>query len=107
MANWHFSKPRIPLRAVIISIAALAVPFLATQWSADPTVSILVWLVALIPAFLLAYYRGWQGTATAFAAAMATLASSNVVLLMRGGTINEMVLLVVITAFIGVALGLG
>lgn len=36
----------------------------------------LLWLLALVPAFLLAYYRGWQGAATALAAGMATLSPS-------------------------------
>jgi diguanylate cyclase (GGDEF)-like protein len=70
-------------------------------------VSPLVWLVALIPAFLLAYYRGWGGVATALAAAMATLALSNVVLMWRGATINELVLLAVISLYILICLGVG
>ena len=107
MPSWHFSKPRIPARAVGLSIAALAVPFAASQWAVETSASPLVWLVALIPAFLLAYYRGWGGVATALAGAMAALALSNVVLLLRGASIDELYLLGVITIFIAVCLGIG
>jgi diguanylate cyclase (GGDEF)-like protein len=107
MPSWHFSKPRIPVRAVILSVAALAVPFAATQWAVEASASPLVWLVALIPAFLLAYYRGWRGVTTAFALAMAALAISNLILLWRGAEVDEVLLLGVISAFIAIALGVG
>jgi diguanylate cyclase (GGDEF)-like protein len=107
MPTWHFSKPRIPARALVISSGALAVPFAAAQWASDASVSALVWLVALIPAFLLSYYRGWRGVATALAAAMATLAISNVVLTMRGVALNELLLLGVISLYIAICLGIG
>ncbi len=107
MPNWHFSKPRIPARALAISAGALLVPFAAAQWATDGSASALIWLVALIPAFLLSYYRGWQGVATALAAAMATLAVSNVVLTMRGIAINELVLLSMVVVCISVCLGIG
>ena len=107
MPTWHFSKPRIPARALAISAGALVVPFAASQWATDESASPLVWLVALIPAFLLAYYRGWRGVTTALAAAMATLALSNVVLVARGAVVNELLMLSVITVYIAVCLGLG
>lgn len=107
MPSWHFSKPRIPARAVLLSAAALVVPFAASQWAVEEIASPLVWLVALIPAFLLAYYRGWGGVATSLAAAMATLALSNVVLLFRGIAVNELILLVIVSVFIATSLGIG
>jgi diguanylate cyclase (GGDEF)-like protein len=107
MPSWHFSKPRIPARAVILSIAALAVPFAASQWAVEASATPLVWLVALIPAFLLAYYRGWGGVATALAAAMAALAVSNVALILRGAIIDELYVLGVITIFIAICLAIG
>lgn len=107
MPQWYFSRPRIPARAVALSIAALAVPFASSQWAVDAPASPLIWLVALIPAFLLAYYHGWQGVATALAAAMATLALSNVVLMQRGLAVNEMILLAVVSVFIATCLGIG
>src|SRR5687768_1315564 len=107
MPSWHFSKPRIPARAVVLSVAALAVPFAASQWAVEAYATPLVWLVALIPAFLLAYYRGWGGVATALAAAMATLAISNLILIWRGLWVNEGVVLGLIAAFIFITLGIG
>lgn len=107
MPTWHFSKPRIPVRAVVLSVAALAVPFAASQWAVDAAGTPLVWLMALVPAFLLAYYRGWGGVATALAAAMATLALSNVVLILRGATLNEFVMFGVVSFYIAICLGVG
>ncbi len=56
----ELAQKRIPLRALTISEAALAVPALssclAPEWmTADD--GVLVWLIALIPAFLFAYYK--------------------------------------------------
>ena len=109
MPQWHFSKPRIPVRAVVIAIAALAVPFVdSTFYSAtsDP-VSALLWLLALVPAFMLAYYRGWQGIATALAAGMAVLSISICILLVRGSDVNHDLLLPVVASYIGIALAAG
>lgn len=109
MAQWHFSKPRIPARAVVIAIAALAVPFVDTSLSSDPTTtgSALLWLLALVPAFLLAYYRGWNGAATALAAGMAALTVAVCIVLYRGAHLGENVLFPVIAAYIGIALAAG
>ena len=97
MPEWHFSKPRIPTRAVIISIAALGVPFLDTTFSADSDpVRALLWLLALVPAFLLAYYRGWQGVATALAAGMAVLTLATCIVVYRGSGFPDDVLLPVV-----------
>jgi diguanylate cyclase (GGDEF)-like protein len=109
MPDWNFSKPRIPLRAVVISTAALAVPFIdTTLFQADQSgAGTLLWLLALIPAFLLAYYRGWQGVATSLAAAMAVLALAVCVVTLRGGTLPQAMLLPVIVAYIAIALATG
>ncbi|MGQ0562501.1 MAG: GGDEF domain-containing protein [Gemmatimonadota bacterium] len=109
MPSWHFSKPRIPLRAVVLAIAALAVPFIDTTFrstSSDPG-SPLLWLLALVPAFLLAYYRGWQGVATALAAGMAVLSTSVCVALLRGTQLREDLLLPVLACYIAIALAVG
>ena len=45
---------------------------------------LLLWLTPILPAFLLAYYRGWRGAALALAFGMASLAVANVVLLLGG-----------------------
>lgn len=102
--------PRIPARAVVISLGALAVPVASTLGlRADPYLSeMLLWLLALVPAFLLAYYRGWRGVATALAAGMVTLVATHIVLLAQGETIdNWRLLLGVVTSYTGIALGIG
>jgi diguanylate cyclase (GGDEF)-like protein len=109
MPEWHFSKPRIPTRAVIVSIVALAVPFLDTALSApesDPMGAEL-WLLALVPAFLLAYYRGWQGAATALAAGMTVLTIATCILFYRGARLDGDLFLPVVAACIAITLAIG
>jgi diguanylate cyclase (GGDEF)-like protein len=109
MPTWHFSKPRIPVRAVIIAIAALIVPFVETTFRGTETTSSgLLWLLALIPAFLLAYYRGWRGVATALAAGMAVLTLAVCIVSLQGEPdLRPEVLLPVTTAYIVIALAAG
>jgi diguanylate cyclase (GGDEF)-like protein len=82
------ATPRpVPLRALILSLAALAIPALGVF--AAPAVvqgdqGMLIWLTALIPAFLLAYYRGLRGVATAAAAGMAVLSLTQAFVLALG-----------------------
>lgn len=61
------SERQVPLRALVISILALAVP--VTGALAFPETlgeyGAILWLSALVPAFLWAYYRGWRGVSTA------------------------------------------
>jgi diguanylate cyclase (GGDEF)-like protein len=62
------------LRATGISVTAIAVGVLGAAMSpAAPQHEILLWVLAVIPAFLLAYHRGWMGVATVLAAVMAGL----------------------------------
>lgn len=75
--------PAVPPRALILSVAALSVPVAGTFWPvefAGVQLDVLIWLPALLPAFLLTYYRGWGGASVALAAGMATLAASQSVL---------------------------
>src|SRR5687767_11318107 len=62
-------------RALPLSLAALSVPvagvFLLPTEYAD--YEALLWLVMIIPAFLLAYYKAWRGVATSLALGMAVL----------------------------------
>ncbi|HUP89459.1 MAG TPA: diguanylate cyclase [Longimicrobiales bacterium] len=110
MPHWHFSKPRIPFRAVVIAVAALSVPFLDTSFAGPSTgtdTSTLLWLLALVPAFMLAYYRGWKGVATALAAGMAMLTIAICIALLRNGTLHDSLLLPVISAYILITLAIG
>jgi len=74
-------RPGVPPRAVAISTAALGVPMFAALAAPDALGQYgpLLWLLALIPAFLLAYHRGWRGTATALAMGMVSLTVTHVV----------------------------
>ena len=107
---WHFNRPEIPRRAIALSLAALAIPVLQTLFWPGPAgeVEPLVWLLALVPAFLLAYYRGWQGAATALAAGMVFLTGSHLAVVARGEPIvNWKVLFGVTAALIAITLATG
>lgn len=109
MPRWHFGSPAIPATAVLISVLAIFVPVVATM--AGPgefRFEALVWLTALIPAFLLAFYRGWQGVATGLALGMAVFAVVQVYLVWFGGRLPDWPLMLSITlAYVGIALVLG
>lgn len=107
---WHFARPSIPSRAIVLSFAALLVPVLQTLfWPGPPAdVEPLVWLLALVPAFLLAYYRGREGAATALAFGMVLLTITHVVVVARGEPVaNWQVLFGVTVATIAISLGTG
>lgn len=98
----------MPLRALVLSVSALAVPVVGALVFPEELgeYGALLWLLALVPAFLLAYYRGWRGVATALAFGMAALSITQVIAILMTLMIPDMLLGVVI-AYIGVALGLG
>ncbi len=98
----------VPLRALVLSVSALAVPVVGALGFPEDLgeYGALLWLLALVPAFLLAYYRGWRGVATALAFGMAVLSITQVIAILLTLVIPDMLLGVVI-AYIGVALGLG
>lgn len=101
----------VPARALILSIAALLVPLVSVGFVPDVTgeeMGLLVWISALVPGFLLSYYRGWSGSAVALAAGMALIALSSAVLSLRGlplPTPGMTVLLV--GGYLAVSFGLG
>lgn len=109
MAVWYFGKPEIPLRSLVISFAALVVPVAATFWFPDSSrdYELLLWLMALIPAFLLAYYRGWIGVAIAMLVGMVVLAAVQVMVILFGLETNWILLLAVVLAYIAMGLGVG
>jgi diguanylate cyclase (GGDEF)-like protein len=77
MPKTRLSQPA--LRATGISFAAIAVAVSGAALApAAPQHEILLWVLAVIPAFLLAYHRGWQGVATVLAAVMAALTAVQV-----------------------------
>ena len=68
----QFQRPDIPIRPLLLAFGALLVPSVVTLFFSDffGPYEALLWLSALIPAFLLAYYRGWRGVAMAMAIGM-------------------------------------
>ncbi|MBW3552995.1 MAG: GGDEF domain-containing protein [Gemmatimonadetes bacterium] len=109
MAVWYFGKPRIPLTGLVLSFAALLVPVGTTFWFPESAVDyeLLLWLLALVPAFLLAYYRGWTGVAIALLAGMVVLAIVQVIVLLLDVPTNWVFLLCVVAAYISIALCVG
>ncbi|HKJ92372.1 MAG TPA: diguanylate cyclase, partial [Longimicrobiales bacterium] len=77
----------VPPQALLLSLLSLWVPVLSSSffpaWT-NEDVGILVWLLALVPAFLLSYYRGWRGASLSLAGAMAAFTLAQVVVLLMG-----------------------
>lgn len=70
------AREAIPAWVALACIAALAVPVLAAAAGRAGEAYDLLWLVALVPVFLLGYRRGWRGAAGALALGIATLAAT-------------------------------
>ena len=70
------SLQAVPGRILVISGATLLLPMVALllrpEWM-ETEGALLVWLPALLPAFLLAYFNGWKGAAQALAGSMAAI----------------------------------
>ena len=101
----------IPVRALWLSFAALAVPVSAAvlfpAW-AGAEAGLLIWLTALVPAFLLTYYRGWPGASLALAMGMAALALTQVALLLAGIEVGNWALLSgIVVVYLATSLGIG
>lgn len=107
---WYLGRPRMPRRAVALSIIALAVPVLASVIvpQTNTEYELLVWLLLLVPAFLLAYFRGWRGVTTAMAVGMVVLVSVHIGLATVGYRVPNVPLLVaVILAYVLISMGIG
>src|SRR5688572_2309813 len=97
----------VPARALLISVGALAVSLMASTAAAEllERYQTLIWLPALVPAFLLTYYRGWKGSSVGLAAAMATLALSQAILSFRSASAPEWpFLLILVVLWMGICL---
>jgi diguanylate cyclase (GGDEF)-like protein len=104
-------RPAVPPRALAVSIAALAVPVATVYSFPDWTSSgggMLIWLTALIPAFLLSYYRGLRGVAVALAGGMAVITATQVsVVMFEIAEPNWTLLVAIVSAYLAVSLGIG
>lgn len=109
MTEWYFGRPEIPPQGLVLSFAALLVPVVATFWFPETAVEyeLLLWLLALVPAFLLSYYRGWTGVAVAMAVGMAVLAGVQVMVLVFGIRTDWLLLFAVVTAYVFIGLSVG
>ncbi|MEX0980076.1 MAG: diguanylate cyclase [Gemmatimonadota bacterium] len=101
----------MPLRALVLSFGALSVPMIGgilfPDWTGEEA-GVLLWLTALVPAFLLTYYRGWRGASLGLALGMAVLSVTQVVLVMTEvGTPNWSLLFGLVLAYIGICFGVG
>ena len=100
--------PSVPLRGLGLSMTALAVPIVGALVFPEDLgeAGALLWLLALVPAFLLAYYRGWRGVATALALGMAVLTLTQVAATVLAREIPELLFWIVV-AYLGISVGIG
>ena len=99
----------VPSWALTVSFAALMVPIIGDLALPRGTLGpfqALIWLVALVPALLLAYYRGWRGVAAAVGAGIVTLALYQALVTGIGLPVPGYFQGIVV-AFLGLALGIG
>lgn len=98
----------LPLRTLGLALAALLVPVIGAVFLPETLgeFAALLWLTLLLPGFLLAFHRGWQGAATALAAGMATLALTQAWAVWQGIRIPK-TLLGVVLAYLVLAVGQG
>jgi diguanylate cyclase (GGDEF)-like protein len=101
----------IPLKVLLLSFGALLIPILTALLLPDfsgEDAGLLIWLTALIPAFLLTYYRGWSGASLALAMGMVALVLTQIALLLAGIQVNSWTLLAgIVFVFVGTCLGIG
>lgn len=101
---------RIGRSALAVSLLALAIPAASALFFSDVLgeYQLLMWLLALIPAFLFAYERGWRGAALALALGMVVLIGTHLVLTWTGGVApRPPIMLTILTAYVVTALGAG
>jgi len=79
--------PTVPARALYMSLAALVVAGAANVWlpAGVEQFAAYLWLLALVPPFLFAYYRGWRGAAAGLGAAMLVLIGQQIASMLSGG----------------------
>lgn len=101
---------RVPPMALVLSSMALITAVVGSLlWpnSADEY-SALIWLLAIVPAFLFAYYKGWPGATAVLISAMVLLAILEVGFsLLISGEIAWWIVGAVTVVLIGVSMGAG
>ena len=108
--NGRPSAGPVPLRGLLISAGALVVALVAGAFFTDPIAADqdLVWSLAVIPALLLAYHKGWKRVTWMLVVGLAVLWSTYMVGYTLSLPIGELpAFLPVIGAFIVICLGSG
>jgi diguanylate cyclase (GGDEF)-like protein len=93
-----------------MSIGCLVAAAIVSVWARDivSQYSSIVWILALVPVFMLSYYKGWRGAAVAAGGAMAVLAGVEVfVIRYAGRQIDWWVLAAPMLLLIPVTIGSG
>ena len=104
------SAPSVPLRALTLSLAALttAVGVAVLSPQALLEQEILAWVLALVPALLLAHYRTWPAVTITLAVAMVVLCLAQVATMVFGVSFTgSPLILFVVAPYIAIALGAG
>jgi len=104
-----YTRP-VPPRALLLSGAALLVSVAGAVFfrEAMADYGFLVWLLALIPAFLLCHYRGWTRITIVLGSTMALVPLGCVVSVAAGWQMAEWpVFLFIVATYVGLALGWG
>ena len=101
----------VPLRALLLSVLAFSAPILgmtvAPEWTTGEE-GMLLWLAALLPPFLLTYYKGWSGASIGLAAGMAALVVTNLgIVLLDSPPPNHLFILWITATYIAVCVGAG
>ncbi|HKJ92574.1 MAG TPA: diguanylate cyclase [Longimicrobiales bacterium] len=105
------ARSGVPPIALLLSLLCLSVPVVASSlfptWTFEDE-GILVWILALMPAFLLSYYHGWRGASVALAGSMAAFSIAQVLALLTGvGMPPAGVMIGSIMVLVTVSLGTG
>lgn len=101
--------PTVPPRALFLSLCALVVAggANASLPSAVEQYSGYLWLLALVPPFLFAYYRGWRGAAAGLGAAMLVLVGQQFAAELSGGNPDWYTTTYTAGLFLAVSIGTG
>jgi diguanylate cyclase (GGDEF)-like protein len=105
----RFERP-IPRKAIALAGLSLLLPVVVTFLYPDARqgAGTLVWLAAVIPAFVLSYYWGWLGSAVALASGIVALSATTFAVLSMGVSAPEWdVLWGVVAAYVSVTMGIG
>lgn len=104
-----FERTLPPAAALATSGAALAVAGVASVlWRGTGGYGALVWILALVPLFLLSYYKGWKGAALATAGTLVVfLAAEAVSLAVHGTAVNWELFGALTASLLAVTAGVG